>query len=218
MLAQIVNARPDPARLASVRVWLSSSDHLPSAVRARLLEYGAFVRLPGGRRVEPLLLDAYGMVELGGIAMIGVQSRLMPGGGRWHLPVPPFRVRTLLESGAVGAARPGGRVRGEGARPDDRLLEGPGDDRPADYARRLAADRRPRHPQHVRLRPTGGTVQGRHQVRRLLGLRERRRRRDGCASRRGARRRARRGPCRERGDSRSAWSNCARTPTRRKTS
>jgi long-chain acyl-CoA synthetase len=99
MLAQIVNARPDPARLASVRVWLSASDHLPPAVRARLLEYGAFVRLPGGRRVEPLLLDAYGMVELGGIAMIGIHSRLVPGGGNWQVPVPPHRVTTLLESG-----------------------------------------------------------------------------------------------------------------------
>ncbi len=99
MLAQIVNARPDPARLASVRVWLSSSDHLPPAVRARLLEYGALVRLPGGRRVEPLLLDAYGMVELGGIAMIGIHSRLIPGGGNWQAPVPPFRVTTLFESG-----------------------------------------------------------------------------------------------------------------------
>ena len=40
------------------------------------------------------------MVELGGIAMIGIHSRLIPGGGRWYLPVPPFRVKTFLESGA----------------------------------------------------------------------------------------------------------------------
>jgi len=99
MLAQLVNARPDPARLASVRVWLWSSDHLPPAVRERLLGYGAFVRLPGGRRIEPLLLDAYGMVELGGIAMLGIQSRLIPGGGNWQVPMPPFRVTTILESG-----------------------------------------------------------------------------------------------------------------------
>ncbi len=99
MLAQIVNARPDPVRLASVRVWLSSSDHLVPAVRERLLEYGALARLPGGRRVEPLLLDAYGMVELGGMATLGISSRLIPGGGNWQVPVPPFRVTTLLESG-----------------------------------------------------------------------------------------------------------------------
>jgi long-chain acyl-CoA synthetase len=99
MLAQIVNARPEPARLASVRVWLSASDHLPPAVRARLLEYGALARLPGGRRIEPLLLDAYGMVEAGGIATLGIQCRLIPGGGSWHVPVPPHRVTTLLENG-----------------------------------------------------------------------------------------------------------------------
>jgi acyl-CoA synthetase (AMP-forming)/AMP-acid ligase II len=99
MLAQLVNARPDPAKLASIRVWVSASDHLPPAVRARLLEYGALARLPGGRRVEPLLLDAYGMVELGGIAMLGIHSRLIPGGGNWYFPVPPCRVTTHLESG-----------------------------------------------------------------------------------------------------------------------
>jgi long-chain acyl-CoA synthetase len=100
MLAQIVNARPDPARLASVRVWLSASDHLPTAVRARLLEYGALGRLPGGRSLPPLLLDAYGMVEAGGIAAIGIHSRLFPGGRAWHVPVPPHRITTLLQSGA----------------------------------------------------------------------------------------------------------------------
>jgi acyl-CoA synthetase (AMP-forming)/AMP-acid ligase II len=99
MLSQIVNARPDPARLSSVRVWLSASDHLPTAVRARLLEYGALARLPGGRRIPPLLLDAYGLVEAGGIAAIGIHSRLIPGGGNWHIPVPPHRVTTLLEGG-----------------------------------------------------------------------------------------------------------------------
>lgn len=99
MLAQLVNARPDPGSLASVRVWLSSSDHLPEGVRERLLQYGALFRLPGGGRVEPLLLDAYGMAELGGIATLGVQSRLVPGRGRWCVPVPPFRVTTRLENG-----------------------------------------------------------------------------------------------------------------------
>ena len=33
MFARLVNSNPDPARLASVRLWLSASDHLPSEVR-----------------------------------------------------------------------------------------------------------------------------------------------------------------------------------------
>ena len=54
MLARLVNSNPDPARLASVRVWLSASDHLPDEVRERLREFGALIRLPGGRRIPPL--------------------------------------------------------------------------------------------------------------------------------------------------------------------
>ena len=34
MFARLVNSNPEPRRLASVRVWLSASDHLPSEVRA----------------------------------------------------------------------------------------------------------------------------------------------------------------------------------------
>jgi long-chain acyl-CoA synthetase len=70
MFARLVNSNPDPARLASVRLWLSASDHLPSEVRQCLRQYGALVRLPGGRRVPPVLLNGYGMVELGGLSMM----------------------------------------------------------------------------------------------------------------------------------------------------
>ena len=47
MFARLVNSDPDPARLKSVRVWLSASDHLPSEVRLRLRQFGALFRLPG---------------------------------------------------------------------------------------------------------------------------------------------------------------------------
>ncbi len=52
-------------------MWLSASDHLPSEVRKRLRQFGALLRLPGGRRIPPVLLNGYGMVELGGLAMMG---------------------------------------------------------------------------------------------------------------------------------------------------
>lgn len=103
MLAKLVHAEPPPEKLASIRLWLSASDYLPRAIGERLLAYGALARLPGGRRVRPLLLDAYGMVELGGIAMIGIHSRLVPGGGDFHIPVPPYRVRIHDEHGRVAA-------------------------------------------------------------------------------------------------------------------
>ncbi len=99
MFARLVNANPDPARLASVRVWLSASDQLPSEVRQRLRQFGALFRLPGGGRIPPVLLNGYGMVELGGLAMMGVELPLLPGSGDLCVPVPPFHIRVVDENG-----------------------------------------------------------------------------------------------------------------------
>ncbi|HEY4380055.1 MAG TPA: class I adenylate-forming enzyme family protein [Acidobacteriaceae bacterium] len=99
MFARLVNNNPEPARLASVRVWLSASDHLPTEVRQRLRQFGALVRLPGGRRVAPVLLNGYGMVELGGLAMMGIETSLLPNSGDVYFPVPPFRIRVASEDG-----------------------------------------------------------------------------------------------------------------------
>jgi acyl-CoA synthetase (AMP-forming)/AMP-acid ligase II len=82
-----------------VRVWLSASDYLPSEVRHRLRQFGALVRLPNGRRVPPVLLNGYGMVELGGLAMMGIEMSLLPGSGDLCFPVPPFRIRVAGEDG-----------------------------------------------------------------------------------------------------------------------
>lgn len=99
MFARLVNSNPDAACLASVRVWLSASDHLPAEVRQRLRGYGALLRLPGGRRLPPILLNGYGMVELGGLAMLGVELPLLAGSGDLCFPVPPFRIRVADENG-----------------------------------------------------------------------------------------------------------------------
>ena len=97
MFARLVNSNPEPARLASVRVWLSASDQLPSEVRLRLRQFGALFRLPFGRRVAPVLLNGYGMVELGGLAMMGIETSLLPGTGDLCFPMPPFRIRVADE-------------------------------------------------------------------------------------------------------------------------
>jgi acyl-CoA synthetase (AMP-forming)/AMP-acid ligase II len=99
MFHRLVNSNPEPARLATVRLWLSASDHLPSEVRERLREFGALVRLPGGRRIPPVLVNGYGMVELGGLAMMGIDLSLLPGSGDLCFPVPPFRIRVADEEG-----------------------------------------------------------------------------------------------------------------------
>jgi long-chain acyl-CoA synthetase len=99
MFARLVNSGPDPALLASVRVWLSASDHLPPEVRERLRAFGALLRLPGPRRIPPVLLNGYGMVELGGLAMMGIELSFLPGSGDLCFPVPPFKIRVAGEDG-----------------------------------------------------------------------------------------------------------------------
>jgi len=99
MFARLVNSTPKPARLRSVRLWLSASDHLPGEVRQQLRQYGALLRLPAGRRIAPVLLNGYGMVELGGLAMMGVDLPLLPYGKDLYFAVPPFRIRVVDENG-----------------------------------------------------------------------------------------------------------------------
>ncbi len=98
MFARLVNQQPDAKRLRTVRVWLSASDYLPVEVRRRLRAYGSFVRGPGFR-VPPVLLNGYGMVELGGMAMMGIELSFLPGSGDLCFPVPPFRIRVADENG-----------------------------------------------------------------------------------------------------------------------
>ena len=99
MFARLVNSRPAPARLASVRVWLSASDHLPSDVRLRLRQFGALARPFGRWRIPPILLNGYGMVELGGLAMMGIALPWLRGSGDLCFPVPPFRIRVVNQKG-----------------------------------------------------------------------------------------------------------------------
>jgi acyl-CoA synthetase (AMP-forming)/AMP-acid ligase II len=119
MFARLVNADPDPALLRTIRVWLSASDHLPEPVRMRLREFGALFRLPRGRRVPPAVLNGYGMVELGGLAMLGVETSLFPGSGDLCFPVPPFRIRVADEEGLTVPAGHTGecQIRRRGLKP-----------------------------------------------------------------------------------------------------
>jgi acyl-CoA synthetase (AMP-forming)/AMP-acid ligase II len=100
MFMRLVNFNPEPERLRSIRTWLSASDHLPADVRGRLRNYGALLRLPGGRRIPPVVLNGYGMVELGGLAMMGVGLVTVAESAELYFPVPPFRVRVVDENGS----------------------------------------------------------------------------------------------------------------------
>ena len=99
MFTRLVNSNPEPARLKSVRLWLSASDHLPSDVRSRLRVFGALARLPAGGRIPPVLVNGYGTVELGAMAMMGLDLSFWPGSGELCFPVPPFHIRVADEDG-----------------------------------------------------------------------------------------------------------------------
>lgn len=119
MFARLVNSKPDPARLRTARVWLSASDHLPQEIREQLRQLGGLVRLPGGLRIPPVILNGYGMVELGGLAMMGIDLSFLPGSGDMCIPLPPFRVRVADENGTRVKAGVTGecQIRRHGTRP-----------------------------------------------------------------------------------------------------
>jgi long-chain acyl-CoA synthetase len=96
IFTRLVNASPDPSRLRTVRLWISASDYLPIEVRTRLRRYGALLKLPF-RRVPPVLINGYGMVELGGLAMMGVELSILPGASDFCFTVPPYRIRIANE-------------------------------------------------------------------------------------------------------------------------
>jgi long-chain acyl-CoA synthetase len=116
MFIRLLNEAPARESLESVRLWVSASDHLPDCWRRRLLQYGALLRGPGGFRLGSAFVNAYGMVETGGVAMFGLDAPFVPGDGEMCIPVPPLRVRVVDEEGL--RTRPGEvgecQVRGPG--------------------------------------------------------------------------------------------------------
>ncbi len=99
MFIKLLNAAPERHKLASIRIWISASDHLPESFQARLLQYGALYRILGRRVAAPLFINIYGMVELGGSAMIGAKIPFVPGTGNLCFPIPPFKIRIVDEFG-----------------------------------------------------------------------------------------------------------------------
>lgn len=97
MLVKLMEAQPSIDQLRSIKLWVSAADHLPPACRDQLMKYGASFKLFGKRVARPLLINAYGMVELGGIAMVSVDAPLIPGKGELCIPLPHIRVRIVDE-------------------------------------------------------------------------------------------------------------------------
>lgn len=90
--------------LTSVKAWASAADVMPAGLARRFQSFG---RLAGP--VPAIFVEAYGMVELAGAAMVRVVPPLPGPLARIAaaLPVPPYKVRVVDET---GRAVPRGRV------------------------------------------------------------------------------------------------------------
>ncbi|MBN1918160.1 MAG: acyl--CoA ligase [Verrucomicrobia bacterium] len=93
MFQRLLDAAPPRERLKSIRIWICASDHLPHEARRRLRRYGGLFRLFGQRMGRSLFMNAYGMVELGGVALFGLDAPFLPTRAGLCMPVPPYRVR-----------------------------------------------------------------------------------------------------------------------------
>jgi long-chain acyl-CoA synthetase len=116
MFTRLLDADPPKEKLDSIRIWICASDHLPIGARRRLRRYGGLFRLFGRCAARPLFMNAYGMVELGGMALFSVDAPFLPGRAELCMPVPPYRVRIEDERGRTARW---GRV-------GECLIKGPG--------------------------------------------------------------------------------------------
>ncbi len=99
MLLEELRKSPDKYNLSSMRLWASAADAMPPEYINEIRKYGALFKV-GPIKVKPLFLEAYGMVELSGIATLKATLPFLrwgPGCIGW--PVPPMRIRIVDEKG-----------------------------------------------------------------------------------------------------------------------
>ncbi len=91
--------------LTAVRVFASAADVMPGELMGRFKDAGRLIKLPGGRGVPALFVEAYGSVELSGAAMLRVSPPfLSPAqGGFVGWPLPGYSVRIVDEHGEEAA-------------------------------------------------------------------------------------------------------------------
>jgi acyl-CoA synthetase (AMP-forming)/AMP-acid ligase II len=89
--------------LSSVRMWASGADAMPHALARRFQKFGAAAQLPlVGRTVgEAVFVDGYGMVELGGGAVVKVlpPGLPLPIGDLLGFPLPGYELKVVDDAG-----------------------------------------------------------------------------------------------------------------------
>jgi acyl-CoA synthetase (AMP-forming)/AMP-acid ligase II len=104
MYRMMEEAGAEARDLSSVRLWASGADAMPHALARRFQKFGAIAQLPVvGRTVgEAVFVDGYGMVELGGGAVVKVlpPGLSLPIGDLLGVPMPGYRMKILDDRGA----------------------------------------------------------------------------------------------------------------------
>jgi acyl-CoA synthetase (AMP-forming)/AMP-acid ligase II len=92
--------------LSGVKVFASAADVMPGELMQRFKNAGRLVRLPRGRGVPALFVEAYGSVELSGAAMLRISPPFLSPmqGGFVGWPLPGYSVRIVSETGVEVAA------------------------------------------------------------------------------------------------------------------
>ncbi|MFA6033400.1 MAG: AMP-binding protein, partial [Myxococcota bacterium] len=99
MFAMLLESHPERYDLSSMRVWVNGADAIPAAHAEAISRLGHFLSF-GPLRSRALFIEAYGMVELSGIATFNALVpgfSFQPGCVGW--PVPPLRIRIVDEEG-----------------------------------------------------------------------------------------------------------------------
>ncbi len=102
MYRMMVEAGADDRDLTSVRMWASGADAMPVELARHFQRLGAAASVLGRSVGRATFVDGYGMVELGGGAVVGV---LPPAGGSemLRIPLPGYRLRIVDDAGAPAA-------------------------------------------------------------------------------------------------------------------
>jgi acyl-CoA synthetase (AMP-forming)/AMP-acid ligase II len=98
MYRMMVEAGADDHDLSSVRMWASGADAMPVELARHFQRLGAAASVLGRSVGRATFVDGYGMVELGGGAVVGV---LPPAGGSemLRIPLPGYHLRIVDGAG-----------------------------------------------------------------------------------------------------------------------
>ena len=178
MYRMMLEAGAEDRDLQSVRMWASGADAMPDDLAAEFQRLAPAPRCPCSAPSigEALFVDGYGMVELGGGVAISFSLPMLnlPVGSSAAFPCRGTSSRSSTSTGHEVRLGAGGRAGGEGARRDEGATTATKRPPPKTITDgRLVAHGRPGPPRPVRRRRVRRAQEGRHQARRLLGLRGR---------------------------------------------